>query len=248
MKKLGLVLAAAAMVAFAGTAMAGKPAGKGNLAPSGSHFTLNLVGVEDGKKRNKNSGGSVIFVRLGTTGELKKTTIQLCNTTTPAAGQIDSCDPPFLTDGFIVIDGDGTSETGDSEALFGLPNPDPDNNLISEYSLFIRGHGKVGTSAEIFVCGFDGTTTFCDTTNKVTVTGGGGSGGKKFANVTRELLFIDADLSPGGPRIGLFTAPYEDLFWEYDNKGLRVAQLRFYPCATTISGDGASFNDDACFD
>jgi hypothetical protein len=252
MKKLGLVLAAAAMVAFAGSAMAGKPAGKGNEAPSGHHFTLNLVGVEDGKTRNKGSGGSVIFVRLGTKTNAAETKIELCNTTDKAPytddTQNDSCDEEWLTNGFVVIDGDGTL-LGGSEALFGLPNPDPDGDLHSEYSLFIRGHGKMGTSAEIWVCGFDGDSIgeFCDMNESVTVSGGGGSGGKKFQNVTRELLFIDADGPGAGTgRVGLFNDPYEDLWWEYDNKGLRVTQMRFYWCSTELDGNGNQV-DTTCF-
>jgi hypothetical protein len=29
-------------------------------------------------------------------------------------------------------------------------------------------------------------------------------------------------------RVALFSGNFEDWFWQYDNKGLRLAQLRFY--------------------
>jgi hypothetical protein len=30
-------------------------------------------------------------------------------------------------------------------------------------------------------------------------------------------------------RVGIFDASLEDYFWDYDNDGLRLAQIRFYP-------------------
>jgi hypothetical protein len=239
MKKVGLVLAAAAMVAFAsGAAMAAKKRDSGNGAPSGSHFTLNLVGVDAGKSRNKGSGGSVMFVDL-----VGKVTIDLCNTD----GGNDGCGE---YNGFVVIDGDATSTSGDGYGLFGLPTPgDADGD--SEYSLFIRGHGKSGTSADITVCGDPDTVTssdeFCDTGATVTVDGG--SAGKKFQNVTSKLLYIYSGDS--GKRVPLFDDDYEDYYWEYDNNGLRVTQMRFYPCSTDVDvnvNNGSSYNDDKCWE
>jgi hypothetical protein len=240
MKKLGLVLAAAAMVAFAGgDAIAAKKEDSGNGAPSGHHFTLNLIGHSNGQKVS-HTGGSVIHVRLE-----GKTIIDLCSTDTGVA--TDLC---AQYNGFVVIDSDGYT---DGYASFGLPNPDPTDSGNSEYSLFIRGHGKTGTEADTYVCVSDdgevgGGTEFCDTGNKVTTYGGGSAGGKKFTNVSRELLYIYSNIADNGKRVPLFNSEYEDYYWTYDNKGLRVTQMRFYWCETQIDNvTGAFKNDDDCW-
>jgi hypothetical protein len=56
-----------------------------------------------------------------------------------------------------------------------------------------------------------------------------GKGGNKFENVSKELLYIYADLSGDGmvERYPLFDDALQDYFWEYDNKGLKLAQFRF---------------------
>jgi len=54
----------------------------------------------------------------------------------------------------------------------------------------------------------------------------------KFTNVSRELLqvCVNGSLSP------LFSDSNFDYSWQYDNQGLRLAQLRFYPIETTPIG------------
>jgi hypothetical protein len=34
--------------------------------------------------------------------------------------------------------------------------------------------------------------------------------------------------------VPLFDDRFEDFLWEYDNRGLRLAQLRFYECPSTV--------------
>jgi hypothetical protein len=236
MKKLGLVLAAAAMVALAGPAMADHKEGhpiKGNGAPSGHHYNLNLVGVPEGKTKNTHDNGHVIFVNLQ-----GRTVILLCNTTTPAGTENQSCDPAYLNDGFQVIDSDGTSESGDSEAMFGLPNPGATDG--TNYSVFATG--IAGNTATIEACAEDPNNPgvpVCNTENVVLV----GGKGAKFKNVSRELLTIDSALCAGS-RCALFSDPLEDYLWNYDNNGLRLAQLRFYWCSTDTTDPDQS-ND--CF-
>ena len=52
-----------------------------------------------------------------------------------------------------------------------------------------------------------------------------------FENVTRQLTSIVTDIDGDGDldRVSLFQGGLEDWFWQYANKGLRLAQLRFYP-------------------
>jgi len=61
-------------------------------------------------------------------------------------------------------------------------------------------------------------------------------GKSSFTNVSRELLYIYADTNDDGTleRYNLFNAALSDYFWQYDNSGLRLAQLRFYEIPTTV--------------
>jgi hypothetical protein len=80
-------------------------------------------------------------------------------------------------------------------------------------------------------------------------------GKSKFENVTAELLTIVLELEildEGGNvidtvylRIPLFDDALENYYWEYDNNGLRVAQVRFYDCATNVH-TGATTCDITC--
>jgi hypothetical protein len=58
----------------------------------------------------------------------------------------------------------------------------------------------------------------------------------KFLNVSKQLLSVcDASTGQTTP---LFSNKNVDYFWQYDNQGLRHAQLRFYPIPTD-SGIGS---------
>jgi hypothetical protein len=48
--------------------------------------------------------------------------------------------------------------------------------------------------------------------------------------VTNELtsLVAQIDADPQLERVALFHDPFVDWFWQFDNRGLRLAQLRFY--------------------
>ena len=54
----------------------------------------------------------------------------------------------------------------------------------------------------------------------------------KFVNVSKELLqvCVNGALQP------LFGNANYDYYWNYDNQGLRLAQMRFYPIVTTPIG------------
>jgi hypothetical protein len=67
--------------------------------------------------------------------------------------------------------------------------------------------------------------------------------GQKFVNVSKQLLQVCANVSTDPTVTTLRLVPlFSDLgtgyFWEYDNTGLKLAQMRFYPISTTpIGGD-----------
>ena len=64
-----------------------------------------------------------------------------------------------------------------------------------------------------------------------------GTGKSSFRNVTSALTTIDLDavadaaavLACGGTTVSLFDPCLEGYFWQYDNNGLKLLQLRFYP-------------------
>lgn len=181
-----------------------------NGAPSGAHYNLNIIGVPKGKSATMDANmGRRIFVPL--TGKTKIN----------------------LSEGdFQVLDANGT----DGSASFQLPSPDPDGDGVTSYSVFARALGKPGGSAKIVTCATDPLTMeeVCSTLNYVAVRN---SGKSRFTNVSNELLFLYADLDGDGTdeRYSLFDDRLQDYFWEYDNNGLKLLQLRFYEVVTNVN-------------
>jgi hypothetical protein len=200
----------------------------GNGAPSGYHYTLNIIGMAKQKNVDMNATGSAMFVQLGKAGETAVTTkIQLTES---------------LDGSFAITDKNGT----DGVAGFTLPAP-TDGEGTQQYAVYARALGTPGGQATITTCaeGYVDSTDaqiadeVCSTENKVFTH----DGRPKFENVTQELttIVIDADLEPGaylactgndtGPdvRVNLFDDCLYNYFWKYDNQGLRILQVRFYP-------------------
>jgi hypothetical protein len=203
----------------------------GNGAPSGAHYTLNIIGVAKDKSADFSGGdGRRIFVDLGRTGAAANTRIN-------------------LTEGdFGVLDANGT----DGVAAFRLPNPDPDGDGTTSYSVYVRALGKPGGQATMQSCYEDATGTWC----AVDFAGGvepitlerSKNGAAKFVNVSKDLLFVDYctawsagtdlilgtedDVCTSVSQIALFSNNLLSYFWSYDNQGLKLAQLRFYEVPT----------------
>jgi hypothetical protein len=212
MKKLIMVAVIAALAASTFAAVA--YAGTGNGAPSGAHYNLNLIGVPKDKSADMTgSNGHVIFVDLS-----GKTRILLQE---GAAGIFD----------FQVLDANGT----DGTARFQLPNPDPNNDGITWYSVYARALGKPGGWGNI-TSGFitDGNVTWMSTYSYIAVRG---TGKATFDNVSKELLYVYADLDANGTpeRYPLFSNALYQYFWDYDNHGCKLIQLRFYEVETNVN-------------
>ncbi len=180
----------------------------GNGAPSGAHFTLNLIGVPKNKTADlSGNNGSRMFV--------------------PLAGKTNI----LLSEGpFQVLDANATDGSG----AFQLPNPDPENDGVTTYSVFARALGKPGGSSKTTTCATDSDgQTWCSVYSAVAVRD---SGRSRFENVSRELLYIYADLNGDGTveRYNLFNDALEDYYWQYENSGLKLLQLRFYEVPTTV--------------
>jgi hypothetical protein len=133
---------------------------------------------------------------------------------------------------FTVLDANCT----DGPAAFQLPNPDPDNDGVTAYSVYARALGKPGGSSTTTTCFDDAQTgeTYCSIYQMVLVRGTGKS---SFTNVSKELLYVYADTNGDGivERIPLFTDSLDNYFWSYDNNGLKLAQLRFYEIPTNVN-------------
>ena len=204
MRRLALLIGALAIMATPSAFAAG------NGAPSGAHYTLNVIGVPKDKTADMTgANGHVIFTKLFGNSKINL-----------AEG-----------DSFRVLDANGTDGNG---AAFQLPNPDPDGDGVTAYSVFARALGKPGGSAKATSCVTDDTGSYCSTESMVLVRGTGKS---SFTNVSKELLTVcldtDGDLVCD-TRTSLFADDTSDYFWSYDNNGLRLAQLRFYEVPTTV--------------
>lgn len=228
-----IVLICTAVIALV-VPMIGANAVTGNGAPSGAHYNLNIIGVPKDKTADMTgANGHAIFVKLD-----GKSKIWLCE-----SGVDTACAD---VDGFAVLDANGTDTNG---ATFALPNPvdqcvtDPATGEYTScttwYSVFARAPGNSGGDAKMSTCG--------------TITTGPDAGdtvcsvqvlevkqGSKFQNVTKYLLFVYADVDGDGAveLVPIFDDRLEGYYWDYDNNGLKLLQLRFYPCATTVNLDG----------
>jgi hypothetical protein len=190
----------------------------GNGAPSGAHFELGIIGVSDPKTQPLTGGDRhTIFVDLGTKNEAVSTNI-------------------YLTQGpFAVCDGNGFNVAIDCNgnvianigAVFQLPcdllTDTCTGGTSQAYTVWARALGKPGGQSTITTCGTtDLNTVICSTTSTLLVRG---HGQQTFKNVTSELTTIDTTLGP----VSLFQTGFLNFFWQYDNNGLKLAQIRFYP-------------------
>ena len=59
---------------------------------------------------------------------------------------------------------------------------------------------------------------------------------KQKAEKKKKHTIVDVDVDVDGiiDRVTLFDDRMKDYFWSYDNKGLKVLQLRFYPISTNV--------------
>ncbi len=192
----------------------------GNGAPNGAHYNLNIIGKEQcTTDPMTNSNGHVIFVLLNGGDVATNLTGKLASTISKVNKIYLQQAPDANT--FDVLDGNACDGNG---ALFELPNP------TNGYSIWARALATPGGSATMTTCATDPTTSeiVCSTLNVLLTRDKGQS---KFANVTKELPTITfIDPTTGNPvTVSLFDSALQDYFWNYQNNGLRLAQLRFYP-------------------
>lgn len=191
----------------------------GSGAPSGAHYNLNLIGVPKTKTADMTGdNGRRIFVKL------------------------DGNTRILLSEGaeYKVLDANGT----DGSAGFQLPNPDPDNDGITTYTVYARALGKPGGKASLTTCamgaGLDGVLGTADDEEVCSLevlTLERTKGKSTFENVSRQLLYVYADIDGDGDidRVPLFDDSMKGYLWDYDNAGLKLVQLRFYETPTDVN-------------
>jgi hypothetical protein len=189
----------------------------GNGAPSGDHFTLNIIGGPGGDQVEdpEDDDGATLFV--------------------PSSGRATIV---LSVGDFAVLDDDATDGWG----ALRLPAPDRDDDAITSYSVFARPLGKPGGSSTTQSCARDGTETFCSVSSYLAVREKGMS---RFQNVTRDLLVLFVDRDDDGELERFDPGDVEDdiedededpesYFWQVDNQGAKLVQLRFYAVPTTV--------------
>jgi len=205
--------------------------------PNGSHFNLNIIGVENPKNSSlTDSNRHTIFVALG-----RNATVRTDIWLTPGAD-------------FTVCDGNGFDGATDCSgatvgrglpgAVFSLPCntnlPTGDIELVPcsgvnptlAYEVWIRELGKPNGKATMTTCAYDDLGERICSSENVLLERLNGKGNKPtFREVTNELtsLVADVDADDVLERVALFEGGLVDWLWQYDNNGLKLAQLRFYP-------------------
>src|SRR5262245_43691023 len=221
--RLGTILTAATLVVWSAAPSLAQQSTTGNGAPSGSHFNLNILGFNNcpgGTFTDSNRHEIAVFLNFNDGSQAGK-----------AFTDISKNNKILLSPGtdFQVTDGNACDGDG---AAFTLPS-----DVSSTYFVFIRALGSPQglPTGTITTCAVDSLgTVVCSTADDV-VNLARTKGQQKFTNVTKQLLFICVDnvtvngACDNNELVPLFGAPYQTYFWDYDNNGIKNAQLRFYP-------------------
>ncbi len=256
-KGLGFLAGAFAGMLFA--AFAAAPASAADW-PSGPHYNLSILGGPScGSVPSGAGGGSrhTIFVPLTTIGDSP-------GGTEPESTSPDATDTSiFLIQGptFAVCQGDacttavncsGTAlnKTG---AVFQLPcdvlsATGTTSNTCTQasvnsatYCVYAAALGKPGGQATVTTCATDiaTNTVVCSTNNLLLVRN---KGGPVVQNATEALTTLTCSAGTTGcPCLSgtctfeIFNSLFTNFLWDYDNAGLKNAQIRFYlePAGTT---------------
>jgi hypothetical protein len=202
----------------------------------------NVVNDPGGKNNNQLAKG----------GGNDQNHIYLCNSTNGENDVRDSrCDTWRAThqDDFGVIDANATDGDG---AIFGIPDPCADADALTpcdpSYSIWARaltpqGSATITTCADETDAGFDGADDVWCGSNGITLYGQGN--GKKAFEITDNLLYMTITVDGAtNPELAtclgistetsttldvyLFDNCFENYFWNYNNNGLKLLQLRFF--------------------
>jgi hypothetical protein len=246
---LAIVLAMATLIAGSAIASAG------NGAPQGPHdYQLNIIGTSEKNADMDGNNGHRIFVHLE--GKSKINLVEGDDFAVIDANGTDREGATFQLpapgyDAYIVGDpGDADVESGYSVFIRPLGKP--------------GGWASITTCAELVDSTFagllpgpfvrtlmregmeDGTECSVDQANTVMLYRDKGK--SSFTNETAALTsvvfnVVYTDTSGAEQTVQIRVPLFDDImdgeYWEYDNNGLRLAQVRFYDCSTNVE-TGAS--------
>jgi hypothetical protein len=265
MKKVIITSLIVVMVLSIGAAFA-NPEG---VCPDGKLIgKLNIIGVKKEKNENMEdiSAGSVILVGLGSDGEPERCKIFLTEapegegfavldkngTDGDAAFQLP--DPDL--DPYIVGNVDGNDVTS-AYSVFVRPLGKPGgwSTITTCADLADSTFANLLKGSIVNIVNRQEGTAYCSIEqvgSEITLRTNGKDGKSTFSNVTAELLTIVfqvvVDTNPDPLiteldtvciRVPIFDDILENEYWEYDNHGLKLLQVRFYNCPTNVSlGDG----------
>lgn len=122
-----------------------------------------------------------------------------------------------------------------SNALFQLPAPG--TSADNSYSVYVATRGKPLGSATEQTCFTDSSgTQYCSI---MILTLSRSFGQDKYQNVTKDLLYAYVCQNDQIKAVPLFSDSTSQWYWQYDNNGLRLASLRFYPGVYTAPASGS---------
>jgi len=218
----------------------------GNGAPSGAHFNLNIIGVPKDKTATMTIGdGHRIFIQLNG-GE---NAVSLNGKLSSQMSKVNKIflQPAPAGESFQVLDANATDSNG---ALFQLPA-----DVSATWTVWARALGKPGGKSNTTTCattaGADGVFGTADdeiVCSLSTLSMERTKGKQTFTNVSPQLLFITITVDPTANTalatclgvttttdvtLSLFNSCLQSFFWNFDNQGLKLLQLRFYPASGT---------------
>jgi hypothetical protein len=201
------------------------PVSAGNGAPNGAHYNLNIHGVSNPKTAAMDdSSGHSIFVP-----EYGNAKIWLTSS--------------GMSSDFQVVDANAFDSDGAEFMLplpgecYGTKNPltgdiTTPGTCTIRYTVWLRLLGKPGRSMDMYTCISDpdlpGGYMCSDPDWWVELTRNKGK--SSFTNVSKELLFVSADVDADKliEHVQIFDPLFDEYYWQYDNQGVKLAQLRFY--------------------
>ena len=238
-----------------GTAFADKPGTTGNDAPQVKKlFSLNIIGVSKDKTVDMDNSGHRIFVPLE--GKAKINLVEgefavIDANGTDRDGATLQLPKPGL-DPYLVGD-KGDADTMSDYSVFVRPLGKPGGwatittcaDLLEDNEEFLSLlPGKFEKTLNDS-CEFGGLASVEQVGSEITLRETGKS---TFKNVTAELLTIvlkveveveisdiESETQTVYVRVPIFDDMLENEYWEYDNHGLKILQVRFYEIGTDVS-------------
>lgn len=205
---------------------------------SGPHYNLNIVGVDNPKTSTlTDSNRHVIFVGLGGKNNTVTTNIWLSSGYEFRVCDGNGLDAAFDCNGAYFKPAGATFQLPCNTALAYDPAVGcPAEIEQRSYRVWARALGKPEGSATAMACATDEVTKelLCSTTNVLSLDRQKGK--SAWQDATKQLTSLVADIDGDGDleTIPLFADGFVDFFWQWDSKGLKLAQLRFYPYSAPI--------------